>query len=226
MRIALSFLLLVSMLITTGCSEMNSSGTSPTAEDSSNCVCKISQLEWSEAYITKLHCQPNDCPDYEGIHTYEEGGPEYAWDLPGALEAQSPLRIYLFEVTNRSKTANYTVSLKNVGEFDLKRVSLVVTLPKELSISSSTQPFLQSEHNVTWNNVTWIPFTLKSTEAIDIQFGTNKPNGKLYTNLIAEASGAGEDDRIYKSIWDAGVYEVKNEAQWIETKQGLRIVVD
>ena len=87
MRKAVSFLLLASLFITSGCSEMNSSGTSPSAQDSSNCVCKISELEWSVAYITKLHCQPNDCSDYEGIHTYEEGGPEYAWNLPGTIEA-------------------------------------------------------------------------------------------------------------------------------------------
>ena len=174
------------------------------------------------AYITKLHCQPNDCSDYEGIHTYEEGGPEYAWNLPGTIEAQSPLRIYLFDVTNRSNTiANYTVSLKNVGEFDLKRVSLVVSLPKGLSISSSIQPFLQSEDK---SKVTWIPFTLKSTEAIDILFATNMPDGEVFTNLTAEASGVGEDDRLYKSKWDAGVYEVKDEAQWIVSKAGYKVI--
>ena len=222
MRKAVSFLLLASLFITSGFSEMNSSGTSPSAQDSSNCVCKISELEWSVAYITKLHCQPNDCSDYEGIHTYEEGGPEYAWNLPGTIEAQSPLRIYLFDVTNRSNTiANYTVSLKNVGEFDLKRVSLVVSLPKGLSISSSIQPFLQSEDK---SKVTWIPFTLKSTEAIDILFATNMPDGEVFTNLTAEASGVGEDDRLYKSKWDAGVYEVKDEAQWIVSKAGYKVI--
>jgi len=222
MRIAVSIFLLVSLFMTSACSEMNSSETSPTVQDSANCVCKISQLRYTEAYITKLSCKPGDCPGYEGIYTYEDGGPQYAWNIPGELEAQSPLRIYLFDVTNGSQGANYTVSLKNVGDSDLRRVSLVVTLPDGLIISSSPQPFLQSEDKskATWNLLT----PLKSTEAIDIQFGTNVINGIVYTNLTAEASGVSEDNRIFNSKWDAGVYEVKDEAQWILSKAGYEVI--
>jgi len=220
MRIAVSIFLLITLFMTSACSEMNSSETSPTVQDSAKCICKISQLRYTEAYITELSCKPGDCPGYEGIHTYEDGGPLYAWDLPGALEAQSPLRIYLFDVTNRSQWANYTVSLKNVGDSDLRKVSLVVTLPNGLIISSSTLPFLRSENKVTWNLLT----PLKSTEAIDIEFGTNLSDGKVLTNLKAEASGVGEDNRVFSSKWDAGVYEVKDEAQWIVSKAGYEVI--
>jgi hypothetical protein len=222
MRIAATIFLLVSLFMASTCSEMNSSGESPTVQDSANCVCKISQLRYTEAYITKLTCNPGDCPGFEGIYTYETGGPEYAWNIPGELEAQSPLRIYLFDVTKRSTYANYTVYLKNVGDSELRSVSLVVTLPKGLVISSSTQPFLQPEDKskATWNLLT----PLKSTESKEIQFGTNLPGGKVLANLTAEASGVGEDNRIFNSKWNEGVYEVKDEAQWIVSNAGYEVI--
>jgi len=199
MRKAISFLLLVSLFIASG----YSSGTSSAAKDSANCYCKLPQLKCSEPYITELKCKDNDCPGFEGIYTYEEGGPEYAWDRPGYLEAQSPLRLYLFDVENRSPNAAYTVGLKNVGAINLKSVTLVVTLPPNLNVNTSSHAFLQSG-----SNVTWYPFVLRSTEAKDIEFSTNWINeSKANTNLTAVAVGIGDDDRRYVSKWNAGVYE-------------------
>jgi uncharacterized repeat protein (TIGR01451 family) len=217
MRKAISLLLLVSLFITTGYSEMNSPGTSSAAKDSANCFCRLPQLKCSEPYITELKCKPGDCPGFEGIYTYEEGGTEYAWDLPGYLESQSPLRLYLFDVENRSPIAAYTVGLKNVGTIDLKTVILTVTLPSNLAISSSSLSFLQSG-----SNVTWYPFVLRSTEAKDIEFSTNWINGsKANTNLTAVAVGVGDDDRKYVSEWNAGVYE-KSAVQMELSPEGFK----
>lgn len=218
MRLAITFLLLIFMLMTSSFAESNSSGTSSNAKNSANCLCKMYQLTYSEAYITKLFCECGNCPGFEGMYTHEEG-PEYEWKLPGALEAKSPLRIILFDVINGS-AANYTIGLKNVGTFDLRSVSLVVTLPHGLTIHSSTQPFNQSSNKVTWNL-----FTLKPGESRDIRFSADQINNSLITNLSAEASAVGEDDLIYKSKWDAGVYEVKGDAIW-QFIEGVRIPDD
>lgn len=218
MRLAITFLLLIFMLITSSCAESNSLRTSSNAKNSENCLCKMYQLTHSEAYITKLSCECGNCPGFEGIYTYDQG-PEYEWKLPGALEAKSPLRIILFDVINGS-TANYTLGLKNVGTFDLRSVSLVATLPLGMTINSSTQPFNQSS-----NKVAWSVFTLKPGESRDIWFSADVASGQSITNLSAEASGVGEDDLIYKSKWDAGVYEVKGDAVW-QFIEGVRIPND
>lgn len=219
------FLLLISVLIGSGCaesdccSESKSPGTISDAKDATGCLCKMDQLIYSEAYITKFGpCDCGNCPGFWGMYTPEEG-PVYQWALPGALEAKSPLRIVLFDVINGSK-ANYTIGLKNLGTFDLTSTSLEVILPNMLTVDSSTQPFSQSG-----NKVTWRIFTLKPGESRDIRFSTNLHNNKSLTNLTAEASGVGEDDMLYKSKWDSGVYEIKGDAVW-QFIEGVRLVTD